>query len=101
MSKRFLEYFAVTIRNRNTRLAYLHAARQFFTFCGFCRLLSSCADDSPGITDNAKARHMSGGSPDGAAAGSVVHGTLLGPDSRAGPSHSLAAPETPAPEAAR
>src|ERR1700733_5317837 len=32
-AKRFLEYFAVTIRNRNTRIAYLHAARQFFAWC--------------------------------------------------------------------
>ena len=32
-AKRFLEYFAVTIRNRNTRDAYLHAARQFFAWC--------------------------------------------------------------------
>jgi site-specific recombinase XerD len=32
-AKRFLEYFAVTIRNRNTRMAYLHAARRFFAWC--------------------------------------------------------------------
>jgi hypothetical protein len=32
-AKRFLEYFGVTIRNRNTRMAYLHAARRFFTWC--------------------------------------------------------------------
>ena len=32
-AKRFLEYFAVTIRNRNTRTAYLHAARRFFAWC--------------------------------------------------------------------
>jgi site-specific recombinase XerD len=32
-AKRFLEYFAVTIRNRNTRQAYLHAARRFFAWC--------------------------------------------------------------------
>jgi hypothetical protein len=32
-AKRFLEYFTVTIRNRNTRLADLHAARQFFAWC--------------------------------------------------------------------
>ena len=35
-AKRFLEYFAVTIRNRNTRTAYLHAARRFFAWCGLC-----------------------------------------------------------------
>src|ERR1700753_1697571 len=32
-AKRFLEYFAVTIRNRNTRQAYLHAVRRFFAWC--------------------------------------------------------------------
>jgi site-specific recombinase XerD len=32
-AKRFLEYFAVTIRNRNTRQAYLYAARRFFAWC--------------------------------------------------------------------
>jgi integrase/recombinase XerD len=28
--RRFLEFFVVTIRNRNTRLAYAHASRRFF-----------------------------------------------------------------------
>jgi site-specific recombinase XerD len=32
-AKRFLEFFAVTIRNRNTRTAYLHAASRFFGWC--------------------------------------------------------------------
>ncbi|MBL8216785.1 MAG: tyrosine-type recombinase/integrase [Bryobacterales bacterium] len=32
-SVRFLEFFAVTIRNPNTRRAYYRAARQFFTWC--------------------------------------------------------------------
>lgn len=32
-AKRFLEFFAVTIRNKNTRAAYLHACRQFFAWC--------------------------------------------------------------------
>ena len=32
-SKRFLEFFAATIRNRNTRAAYLHAASRFFAWC--------------------------------------------------------------------
>jgi hypothetical protein len=32
-AKRFLEYFAVTMRNRNTRTAYLYAARRFFAWC--------------------------------------------------------------------
>src|SRR5271165_7443681 len=32
-TKRFLEFFAVIIRNRNTRTAYLHAAGRFFAWC--------------------------------------------------------------------
>jgi site-specific recombinase XerD len=32
-AKRFLEFFAVTIRNKNTRTAYLHAANRFFAWC--------------------------------------------------------------------
>jgi site-specific recombinase XerD len=32
-AKRFLEFFAVTIRNKNTRTAYLHAASRFFAWC--------------------------------------------------------------------
>jgi site-specific recombinase XerD len=32
-ARRFLEFFAVTIRNKNTRTAYLHAADQFFAWC--------------------------------------------------------------------
>ena len=32
-TKRFLEFFAVTIRNKNTRTAYLHAASRFFAWC--------------------------------------------------------------------
>jgi site-specific recombinase XerD len=32
-AKRFLEFFAVTIRNKNTRMAYLHAASRFFAWC--------------------------------------------------------------------
>lgn len=31
--RRFLEFFAVTIRNKNTRLAYAQAIRQFFDWC--------------------------------------------------------------------
>jgi site-specific recombinase XerD len=37
-TKRFLEFFAVTIRNKNTRTAYLHAASQFFAWCEHHRL---------------------------------------------------------------
>ncbi len=32
-ARRYLEFFGVTIRNRNTRAAYLHAASRFFTWC--------------------------------------------------------------------
>ena len=32
-TKRFLEFFAATIRNRNTRTAYLHAVSRFFAWC--------------------------------------------------------------------
>lgn len=32
-ARRFLEFFAATIRNKNTRLAYYRATRQFFTWC--------------------------------------------------------------------
>jgi site-specific recombinase XerD len=32
-ARRYLEFFGVTIRNRNTRAAYLHAAGQFFAWC--------------------------------------------------------------------
>src|SRR5579863_4653712 len=30
---RFIEFFAATIRNRNTRAAYAEAVRQFFAWC--------------------------------------------------------------------
>jgi site-specific recombinase XerD len=32
-TRRFLEFFAATIRNRNTRIAYLHAVGRFFAWC--------------------------------------------------------------------
>jgi site-specific recombinase XerD len=32
-ARRYLEFFGVTIRNRNTRTAYLHAAGRFFAWC--------------------------------------------------------------------
>src|SRR5271165_5187766 len=32
-TRRFLEFFADTIRNRNTRQAYLHAVGRFFAWC--------------------------------------------------------------------
>jgi site-specific recombinase XerD len=37
-ANRFLEFFAVTIRNKNTRTAYLHAASRFFAWCEHHRL---------------------------------------------------------------
>jgi hypothetical protein len=33
-ARRFLEFFAATIRNKNTRLAYYHAAARFFAWWG-------------------------------------------------------------------
>src|SRR5208337_213450 len=32
-TRRFLEFFAATIRNKNTRIAYYHAAVRFFAWC--------------------------------------------------------------------
>jgi site-specific recombinase XerD len=32
-SRRYLEFFAVTIENPNTRAAYFHACRRFFALC--------------------------------------------------------------------
>ncbi len=32
-SERFLEFFAATIRNKNTRTAYIHAVSRFFAWC--------------------------------------------------------------------
>src|SRR5271163_2187592 len=45
-AKRFLEFFAATIRNRNTRVAYLHAAGRFFAWCERHRL-GQLADIEP------------------------------------------------------
>jgi site-specific recombinase XerD len=44
--RRFLEFFAATIRNRNTRAAYLHAAARFFGWCERLRL-GQLADIEP------------------------------------------------------
>lgn len=33
-SKRYIEFFTASIRNRNTRSAYWHACSRFLTFCG-------------------------------------------------------------------
>jgi integrase/recombinase XerC len=32
-ARRFLEFFAATIRNKNTRLAHLHVVGKFFAWC--------------------------------------------------------------------
>jgi hypothetical protein len=32
-ARRFLEFFAATIRDKNTRAAYLHAVSRFFAWC--------------------------------------------------------------------
>jgi hypothetical protein len=32
-ARRFQEFFAATIRNKNTRTAYLHAVSRFFAWC--------------------------------------------------------------------
>ncbi len=37
-TRRFLEFFTATIRNRNTRVAYYRAARQFFEWCELRRV---------------------------------------------------------------
>jgi integrase/recombinase XerD len=37
-SRRFIEFFTATIRNRNTRMAYVRAVKQFFDWCDECRL---------------------------------------------------------------
>jgi hypothetical protein len=36
--RRFLEFFAATIRNKNTRMASLHVVGKFFASCGHHRV---------------------------------------------------------------
>ena len=38
---RFVEFFAATIRNRNTRAAYAEAVKQFFVWCDEHRIRRS------------------------------------------------------------
>jgi site-specific recombinase XerD len=45
-TRRFLEFFAATIRNKNTRTAYLHAVSRFFAWCDHHRL-GQLADIEP------------------------------------------------------
>ena len=37
-SRRFIEFFTASIRNRNTRMAYARAVKQFFDWCDEHRL---------------------------------------------------------------
>jgi site-specific recombinase XerD len=37
-AKRFIEFFVVTIRNKNTRDAYYRACCRFFAWCDNCRI---------------------------------------------------------------
>jgi site-specific recombinase XerD len=45
-ARRFLEFFAATIRNKNTRTAYLHAVNRFFGWCEHHKL-GQLADIEP------------------------------------------------------
>ena len=45
-ARRFLEFFAATIRNKNTRMAYYRAAERFFTWCDH-RKIGELADVEP------------------------------------------------------
>jgi len=45
-ARRFLEFFAATIRNKNTRTAYLHAVGRFFAWCQHHRI-GQLADIEP------------------------------------------------------
>jgi site-specific recombinase XerD len=45
-ARRFLEFFAATIRNKNTRIAYLHAVSRFFAWCEHHKL-GQLADIEP------------------------------------------------------
>jgi site-specific recombinase XerD len=45
-TRRFLEFFAATIRNKNTRTAYLHSASRFFAWCEHYKL-GQLADIEP------------------------------------------------------
>ena len=37
-TRRFLEFFAATIRNKNTRMAYFRAVVRFFAWCDHLKL---------------------------------------------------------------
>ena len=46
-ARRFLEFFAVTIDNPNTRAAYFHACRRFFAWCDRREDIAELADIEP------------------------------------------------------
>ncbi len=46
-AQRFLEFFAVTIRNRNTRSAYIRACESFFAWCDAVAGLDELVDIEP------------------------------------------------------
>jgi site-specific recombinase XerD len=46
-ARRFLEFFAVTIENPNTRQAYFHACRRFFASCDRRKDIEELADIEP------------------------------------------------------
>jgi site-specific recombinase XerD len=45
-ARRFLEFFAATIRNKNTRMAYYRAVERFFAWCDYHRI-GEIADIEP------------------------------------------------------
>ena len=46
-ARRFLEFFAVTIDNPNTRAAYFHACRRFFAWCDRREDIAELVDIEP------------------------------------------------------
>ena len=46
-ARRFLEFFAVTIENPNTRADYFHACRRFFAWCEARADIDEIADIEP------------------------------------------------------
>src|SRR5271166_2373685 len=46
-ARRFLEFFAVTIDNPNTRAAYYHACRRFFDWCDRREDIAELVDIEP------------------------------------------------------
>jgi integrase/recombinase XerC len=46
-ARRFLEFFALTIENPDTRAAYFHACRRFFAWCEASTDIDEIADIEP------------------------------------------------------